>query len=318
MERENYPTDGFFTDVAEAELKPPAWVIEGLLPPGLVFVAGPPKSNKSTLTMAMAALVAGFECRALPEHLSTVRQQGPVLVFSYEAGAGELRHMLEEGMRVKLIANGGILIADDPFGYRLDDPKALDQMLFWLKTRGPKLVILDPLRDFHQLEEKDSGGMNRLLRHLRQWAIDNDAAFVDVHHARQAQEPGAMYTVADMRGTSALFAIADGALILTPRGNSQLHVDATFKRAPAWAKTIVLGAYGAQGQEEITLTDRSVWVLLKQGQGVDAIREALKIRKEAVLESISRLQRNGLAKQEGALKRWAASGSLPEHEAPQQ
>lgn len=297
--------DGIFTDIGNAVLKPPTWVIRDLLPVGLTFIGAPPKCGKSTLSMAIAALVAGYKCFVLPPFLSEVDHGGPVLAFSYEATAGELRHMLEEGLKVSITNNGGILIADDPWKFRLDDEGGMEKMLFWLRERNPRLVILDPLRDFHQLEEKDSGGMNRLLRPLRQWAVENDSAVMVVHHTKKKDEQNSgAYTAADLRGTSALFGIADAVLMLTPRPEGWAQFEATFKRAAPWQRTIRMAAYdyaSLPASERTTKVDEAVLKIFHQ-EGtakMEDVARRVQVGKAAIVESCQRLERNGHLKKQG-------------------
>lgn len=301
------PIEGIFVDVARAELVPPSWILENLLPPGLTFLAGPPKSKKSTITAAAAALVAQYPCRALPENLSIVRKPGPVMWLSAEALAGEIRHMMEDGLSIgRLEPREAILVAETPWDFRLDDPGAQDKLLYWLGKRDPRLLIIDPLRDFHGLEEKDSGGMNRLLRPIRQWAVKHDSAVIIVHHTKKLEDKETTYSALDMRGTTALFGIADGVLMLTPRGKEsegRIHVQATFKRAQGWEKEIVLSAYGTQEATEVLSDiDTNVTTLMALGcTDVSEIAARLKIGLPRVLEALARIK---VVKQKGQLKSW--------------
>ncbi len=300
------PTHGVFTDIASAISTPPVWIIDSLLPRGLTFMAAPPKAGKSTITLAMAALVADKACKALPRSLSKVNKCGPVLIFSDEASAGELRYVAEHDMGVRLENDNSMLVADDPWMFGLSDPEGVERMQFWLKERDPRLVILDPLRNFHDLEEKDSGIIS-LVRPLRTWAVEHDAAVLVIHHTKKPVEPGTEYTAHDMRGTSALFGIADGVLMLTPKGkdNEQTHIKATFKRGPAWEKTVTIGAYGREAREEISGNEAKVLELLKNGaRSLDDMRLTLKCSKNTVLAACRALELNGQAKVVNG--RWSA------------
>jgi hypothetical protein len=297
VERDVEPIGGVFTPIGKASMVPPDWIVEQLLPPGLTFLAGPPKSMKSTLTMALASLVAGYDCRVLPPFLSVARHTGPVMIFSAEATAGELRHMVEVGLRVKIPkGDETILIADDPWAFRLDDDDALDMMQRWVEMIDPRVVIIDPLRDFHEMEEKDSGQMNRLLRPLRQWAVNHDGSVIIVHHTRKpAESANAEYSALDMRGTSALFGIADGVLVLSPKKDGLVTIKATFKRAQGWERTIKMAAYDVEVASEVLGdVDRNVLKCVELGAGdVDTIAEQLHIGRKAVTDCIERLARNG-------------------------
>lgn len=307
------PIHGVFTDLFEAQLVPPTWVIEDLLPVGLVFVGAPPKSGKSTLTMAMSALVAGFECKALPKFLSHAPATGRVQIYSYEATAGELRHMMEFGLRVTGRNDESIIVADDPWMFRLDDDDGLAKMLGWLDDKKPKLCILDPLRDFHQLEEKDSGGMNRMLRPLRQWAVKNDACVLIVHHTRKVDDEKQVYTAADMRGTSALFGIADGVLMLTPQPSGTVKMQATFKRAKGWDRTLRISAYDFTGlaSEVLTQEDNLVWNAVRSGfEDEEEIIAQVHVGRDRLRNTLAKLDRNGHIQKVGMW--WRPTQQLPQ------
>lgn len=247
------PIEGTFSDLAEAEISEPVWVIKDILPAGIVFLAGPPKTMKSTLEMAFSVVVAGLQTNCLPaEMLQLGSEPGLVMGLSAEATAGELRHMVEVGMRLKVPDDRRILIADDPWSFRLDDPDGLEQILAWLENRKPKLFWLDPLRDFHSLDEKDSGAINRLLRPIQRWAKANGSCFMVVHHTRKkAQDDKSDYDAGDMRGTTALFGIADGVIMITPRQGGKLYLRGTYKRGPEWERTVQLRLWGMEPEVDL-------------------------------------------------------------------
>ncbi len=291
------PVLGIFTDVGDATPKPPKWIIKDFLPIGLAFVVAPPKGGKSTIVMAAASLVCGFGCRALPDFMSQVESPGPVVYWSFEADAGEVRDILEQGLKVVVVNDGSFLIADDPWLFRLDDEDGLDKLLFWLDEIKPKFAILDPFRDFHGLEEKDSGDMIRLLRPLRKWAMENECCLMIVHHTKKREDGGAGgYDNNDIRGSSAIFGAADCILVLSPRG-TQTEIRATFKRAKSWTRTITVAAYDLAGQpagEALTEIDRLVIGGIKLGaQNMGLLASQIKSSKSKVLESCERLERNG-------------------------
>lgn len=270
-----HPVDGYFTDVFAAKIEPPAWVIKDLLPVGLTIVGGPPKlSKKSTLTLAMAALVAGYRCAVLPEELSQVEMKGPVMMFSFEAMAGELRHTLETEMLVQGEPDAGILVADIPEEFLLDSDEGYKQIMFWLEERKPRVLIIDPLRNAHTLDEKDSGELVRILVPIRRWAKQNNCAVIVVHHTRKLEDDRE-YTPDDLRGSSSLFGLCDGVIMITPtRVPMQFGYYAIYKRGGEWRKTIQLSAYETKGQragEALRNIDKQ---LLKSIEGgADTIRD---------------------------------------------
>jgi hypothetical protein len=296
------PAEGHFTDLFAAAKKPPAWVIENLIPEGLTVIVGPPKDAfKSTITTALAAMVSRCKCTALPVEWKP-KQTGVVMLFSYEADAGELREIMEDGLGVKAPADERILVADQPDTFQLDDPGAVEEMLAWLHNRKPKLVVLDPLANFHAIDEKDSIAMIKILSPLRRWAKETNSAFVIVHHTRKLPEDR-NYRADDVRGSSAIFGLCDGILVITPgKQKYELIIDAKFKRGSAgWVKTIMLGAWdrrGVQGGEILQAIDRSVLGSIHHGYNT---RKMLllhsRLAEKTLDERLNFLLRNGYVKQ---------------------
>ena len=234
-----------FVELLEAPRTPPQWVLPEVIPVGLTIVGGPPKSLKSTLVLALCARLAGLppmRTCGLPE---AWRPPVPrlVLYFSAEAVAGEMAHAW-----VKILggAEGALrsplfLVAHEAMAFRLDDPNGPARFARWIEALKPACVVLDPLRDFHSTKEADDGDINRLLRPLQRWARQNAAAVVIVHHTRKQFAPGkptsqhpTLLDPEDLRGTSALWAVADGAIILTPasrQDDGKIRLLQRYKRA---------------------------------------------------------------------------------------
>lgn len=287
--------DAVFTDLGEAILQPPTWVVENLIPTGITFVVAPPKSYKSTFLMGVACSVAGIKNEVLPDWLQIVPEHGRVVGLSAEASAGELRYMIEKGFGVKVPDDRSILIADDPWQFRLDDPGATRRLLGWLEVLQPKLFFLDPLVDFHSCDEKEAGEMNRLLRPIQQWAKKNDCAFVVVHHSRKIGSGDEERNTRsdDMRGSSALHGLADATLAITSRQRGSIFIDATIKRGEKWEKSVKLGAWGEKASEQIDATALQIFEMLATGQSQAAIASELKTSKTRVSEAVAALKRLG-------------------------
>jgi hypothetical protein len=295
--------DGTFIDVGASVKVPPRFVIEDVLPTGIVFIGGPPKSLKSTFLYLLAVLVTGRTHKSLPEEMMKVSMQGRVLGLSAEASAGEIRYALENGAGVAMAADGSFLVAETPWDWRLDDPDALERLIGWLDALKPRVFFVDPLRDFHTLEEKDDGNMNRLLRPIQKWAKTNDAAFCVVHHAsKKPKGDNTNYNPNDMRGTSALFGIADGVLMLTPKTKNVIHVHATIKRGEPWERSIQLGIWGKAA--DTTLSKNAVRLLKHLKQTDEAVpmgqlAKLLAMSKSTLVLAARELEQQGLIYKEG-------------------
>lgn len=70
---------------------------------------------------------------------------------------------------------------------------------------GARLVILDPVRDFHNADENDTTAMKAFARHIASYATSTGAAWLLVHHtSRAAGVQGYGGTADASRGSTAL------------------------------------------------------------------------------------------------------------------
>jgi RecA-family ATPase len=70
---------------------------------------------------------------------------------------------------------------------------------------GARLVILDPVRQFHTLDENDSGSMTALVQAFQQIAAKTRAALIFAHHVNRAStQAGLGDTAGAARGSTAL------------------------------------------------------------------------------------------------------------------
>lgn len=290
--------DDWFDDLWEADVEPPRYVIKDLVPTGLTFMVAPPKSYKSTVEMAMSLAVAGEKSTAMPAELLEVPEPGIVLGLSAEASPGELRYMVEQGMGAKPGVHGMIRLLKDPWRFRLDDEGAANTLLRLLNSRRPRLLWIDPLRDFHSLDEVDAGEMNRLLRPLQRWAKVNDAAVLIVHHTRKRQggDDERNLKADDARGTSALFGMCDGLIVLTPKGKNRVHFDVTLKRGQSWEKTVQLSVWG-DGEARVMIDGyaRQLYEALLQGKRLEGVSESTVKKAMSQLRSLGALDAAGKA-----------------------
>ena len=270
-----HPVDGSFTDLFRAPKAAPDYVIPDLLPVGITFLVGPPKdSYKSTISMAIACLVAGFKVDAIPPRFAACKK-GTVFVFSYEASAGMLRFIVEDGMGIKGQPDESILVSDAPWEFRLDDEEAAEQLIFWLDERKPLLVIIDPLANFHAVEEKDAVQMIRILAPLQRWAKENGCAMLIVHHTRKLNEDRA-YRADDVRGSSGIFGLADALLLITPKDQYEIMVEGKFKLSQGWLETWQLAIWGRKGKGgQVALREVDVLIINMILKGQDTVDKLL-------------------------------------------
>ena len=293
----NDPPESVWTDVGEAEYEEPEWVVENILPVGITFIAGPPKSYKSTVELALLLTACGVENTVMPPDLSQCREPGRVMMLSMEAQAGALRHTAKHGFNTDIPSDMRFLCMSDPWRFRLDQKQDVQELLGWVTELDAKVLAIDPLRNCHSLDENDSGGMVMMLQPVQQWAVKNRKSVVIVHHSKKLGEERdggkRMANANDMRGSSALFGLADAVLTITGKGKGLVHIDAIMKRGEAWQRTIQLGIWGMSGVESITEDVRAVFDLVTLELTQAEIAAKLQISKTKVSECVTTLKRIG-------------------------
>lgn len=293
----NDPPESVWTDVGEAEYEEPEWVVDNILPVGITFIAGPPKSYKSTVELALLLTACGVENTVMPPDLSQCRDPGRVMMLSMEAQAGALRHTAKHGFNTDIPSDMRFLCMSDPWRFRLDQKQDVQELLGWMTELDAKVLAIDPLRNCHSLDENDSGGMVMMLQPVQQWAVKNRKSVVIVHHSKKLGEERdggkRMANANDMRGSSALFGLADAVLTITGKGKGLVHIDAIMKRGEAWQRTIQLGIWGMSGVESITEDVRAVFDLVTLELTQAEIAAKLQISKTKVSECVTTLKRIG-------------------------
>lgn len=108
--------------------------------------------------------------------------------------------LLERNLVIHALAGGDQV---NLLGDNLDRTPAGEQLRE--ACMGARLVILDPVRDFHNADENDSTAMKALARHIASYAASTGAAWLLVHHSSRAAAVHGFGGSADAgRGSTAL------------------------------------------------------------------------------------------------------------------
>jgi len=186
-------------EALEAKISDPDFVIGPLQPGDIGILSGADGAGKSLVALMMAASVAfGISAGGV---VDKPRAAGRVLMICGEdrrddhirrlKALGEYlrqEHRIDsddDGMLTLLPLEGHRmpLYAPQPNGYAVTSEgiKFADM----IKTGGYRLVILDPLRMFHDCVESDGPGMDGFARWLVTVAMAAHCAIIVVHHASQ-------------------------------------------------------------------------------------------------------------------------------------
>lgn len=214
-------------DLDRLEIDPPKMIVENLIPSGLSILAGRPKRGKSWMALSLALSVASGG----PALGSEQVHQGSVLVGALEDSPARMKSRLQRllGAGERLPKNlhltnqlprigAGLVEALTSWLDRNDDA-ALVVLDTFQKIRAPRVRGADPYEtDYAALE-----GLQRL-------ALERGIGIVVLHHTRKASQEGDSSPFDTIHGSTAIFGVADAALVLAPspvgQNNAILHVTA--------------------------------------------------------------------------------------------
>lgn len=319
------PFVGYSSFMAMA-MEEPRWLIEDIWTAGSHgIIAGEPKTNKTTLALAMGLSVASGE-PFLGVH--SVGVTGPVLLVQEEnapwmmqdrlrklaayygliskteahvtkAGAGALGEVSVEldfprDLPLKLLNN---------FGFDLSLEEHREMLEAEVKDFGPKLLILDPLYlILGGADENNSSSLRPFLKWLLQLRYQYNTAIAVVHHFRkQNVQHGVVRAGQRIMGSGTLHGWVDSALYLESRldretrdGWVKVGIEREF-RSVAPQRSMELGlSMGPPGglAMNVELSTYSVestirdMVVAEPGVTVNQLAEALKMDKRTVLARI--------------------------------
>jgi len=185
------------------ELPPVEWLVEDLMPLGAAgMLSAREKAGKGLLSIDLLACIASEE-----PFLGRAVTSGPVAYFAAEESLRDVRDRV--GARIGKARDIPLFVAPintlvevgrEPERLMLTDLDALQRLANTIKAEGLRLVILDTLREMHDLPENESDAMGPLLRPIRQMAHDLNTTIVFNHH----QNRGGSF-----RGSTAIKAAVD-------------------------------------------------------------------------------------------------------------
>lgn len=189
------------------ENKPPEldFVLPGMIAGTVGGIISPGGAGKTMFMLQVAAQIAGGNPTLGLGDLKT----GGVVYLAAEDPLPTLLHRIHGIGQITLaklweeVASNLVIDALTGFSANIEDP----QWQEFIKTlaTGRRLLVLDTLRRFHQMDENDSGAMSRLLSFLEYVTKETGCSIVFAHHASKS---AALAGVGDVqqaaRGSSVL------------------------------------------------------------------------------------------------------------------
>lgn len=275
------------------QVKPPTWLIEGLLPAdSLAMLYGPSGSGKSFVALDVALAIAHERESALAGSFTVGPAHGPVIYIAAEGGHG-MRGRIEAWQK-----------ADESRGFapftliteavNLADADQVARLADGIGTAA--LVIFDTLaRCSAGADENSARDMGAVIGSLDTVRQKTGACVLVIHHSGKDARQGA-------RGSSALRAAMDTELEVTSGGNALRLAVTKQKDAPeAETLSLRLKPYGesavvARAGSDITTTATDVLAALDRIAGPEGVssndwQTAVGGRKVAFLEAKKALLR---------------------------
>jgi RecA-family ATPase len=227
------PINGVSTD-------PPGWLIKNMLVPGMTVIAGPPKVFKSFLVLNIAAAICHGRAVGDAKDGRLAVKRGTVVYMGKEQSAGRVRHMYEQRILKKRLPDKPLswsfVMVRDAWQWRIDEPAAGYEIEQLVRDMKPTVCVLDPLVYFHQMDENDPRLVHPLVP-IRQAVLSYGGSLIVVHHNRKrAGDPRASAKTGDwdqIRGTSALWGMADSGIMLSKLPSGAINVAAEYKDYPS-------------------------------------------------------------------------------------
>ena len=259
-------------ELLATEFPDPVWLVEDLIPTGLLVLAGRPKLGKSWMGLQLAAAVATGG-----RFLDVKVEKRPALYIALEDSPRRLKKRL---IQQRMPADNLLDIVTEFPG--LETPDALATLERLRRERGHRLVIIDTLtRALGAIDQNDNATIGVIVSNLQRWAVTNDVCLLIVDHHRK---PGAQADdlVSDIMGATSKTGAADALLGLYRQRGQQ---DATLKvtgrdieeRELAVKFDQVTGCWQLLGDREE----------VQQGEQMQAIVNMLKLNMAATARDIA-------------------------------
>lgn len=206
----------------------------------MTVLFGAPKTYKSTLVLHMAAAITELVPFGDKGHKRVPTKKGSCIYFAAEQSIGRLRYAYEKRVLRKDLPQPGaakvswnFMLAKDPWEWQLDQPDGDADFVQLAKDLKPTMLVIDPLIYFHQMDENDPG-LVRPLVPLRKAVLSYGGSLVIVHHARKSsgQDARSGDDWSKMRGTSALWGMADAGIMTARAGPGAANITTEFKDFP--------------------------------------------------------------------------------------
>jgi hypothetical protein len=286
-------------DWLRVQQEAPTWVVDGLiLQGGLTLLIGKPKVGKSTLARSIGLAVA----LGRPILGRQVRQ-GPVLMLTHhreDPPAAVREHLLKMGVRE----------GDAVPLYIADGVQALGDILAWVETNRPALIVIDTIARYTSFEDvNDYTKVLAALEPLQDLARQYGTAVLALHHAPKTGDD--RETIDSPLGSTALAGSADVIMRYKRTGDRRILQTVNRFGDDLPATVVTLGpdgwpeAVGSLQEVQASEEERAILDAIAANGPMtkDELREALGRQATDLVRTLHRLLRAGRLTRTGSGKR---------------
>lgn len=207
------------------EPPPMQWLVENLIPTNsFVVLGGAPKTCKSWMALDIGISVALRE-PAFNSNFNVYKPQAVLFIMLEDAATNIYG-------RVRAIGQSKMATIEDlaraPMYFRfqrsLDLGNAIDieWMAHKIKASIPEigLIVIDPMRNAHNLDENDSTNIKLLTDNIRNLRDITGASILITHHLRKMSKADKENPGFALRGSGALYGAVDGLITLADEPKS--------------------------------------------------------------------------------------------------
>lgn len=235
-----------FAQLRAKDFTPDPYIIGGGLLPenGLLIIGGPPKAYKSFVLLSIihSLMTASPLFGATRHHGKGVEVIFPcekprrVLYLEQEIGFQDTYYRLQkmyESSFVQKWWDDNLFIHSRDYDMRLDHDSGMAHIGKLIDAVKPDVVILDPLVEFHSLDENKQNEMMAVLQRFSRLQASHGFSGILSHHNAKVSLDAMRQGPENLRGSSVIFGKGDSFINITPANRSAglVTLDFTFRRA---------------------------------------------------------------------------------------
>ena len=204
-------------ELLAAEFPPPRCLVPGLLPEGLVFLAGRPKLGKSWLGLQFATAV-GTGGKVLGRDA----ERGKVLYLALEDNEARIQDRLR---KQRAAADSNVVFR---FIWASLAKEGTSDLILEIDQQGFSLVVIDTLsRALGRADQMDQADMNVTLGALQRIALDRHVTILLIDHHRKSSG-FSEDVIDDLMGATSKAGVADAAMgLYRKRGEKDASLKVT-------------------------------------------------------------------------------------------